>query len=123
MALHVTGAEGAGLIKSLGAAADDVVVAASKKGAHGRAWLGVGGYRALRPHPIVGAFKGVWKGNAAKLAARAAAALDPGAWWIVPLLASWVFVECGLLIRRWGTGRVAAGVVAEQHRAVRGRAA
>jgi hypothetical protein len=65
------------------------------------AWLRTGGARALaRPHVIVGIAKAFSKGNAEKLAARIAAAIDPRAWWLVPLLAAWLFVELGLLLRK-----------------------
>ncbi len=121
-ALHVTGKEGADLVKAssntaeAGAAAaksaddvilgarsmaDDAVVLAAQKGPGGVAWLRTGAYRVmLRPHPIVGILKGVYKGNAAELARRIAAALDPRARWLIPLLAAWVFVELALLASR-----------------------
>jgi hypothetical protein len=115
-ALYVTGKEGADLVKAgraarsaegaavaAGHAADETraVLAAARKGPVGVAWLRTGAYRAmLRPHWLVGIAKGLSKGNAEHLAQRLAAALDPRAWWLVPLLASWFFVELGLLLRR-----------------------
>ncbi|MCC6660124.1 MAG: hypothetical protein IT437_04480 [Phycisphaerales bacterium] len=102
-ALHVTQGEGAALIKAAdgGGEAARAVVLASRHGDAGRAWLRGGRWRAIgRPHALVGLFKAVYKGNAADLAARVASALDPRAWWLLPLLAGWVVVEAGLLSRR-----------------------
>jgi hypothetical protein len=111
-ALHIAGRDGADIVKgsrraayaaaSAGqAAAEEALVLAARKGAPGVAWLRAGAYRAMaRPHLLVGIGKMFYKGNAEKLAARIAAAIDPRAWWIVPLLAAWVFVELGFLVRR-----------------------
>lgn len=113
-ALHVTGKEGVDLVKASDAAgpaaraaADRAVVLAARRGESGRAWLRTGSWRVLaRPHPIVGVLKALYKGNAEALAARIAAALDPRAWWLLPLLAAWVVVEAALLVRRLAPGRV-----------------
>ncbi len=102
-ALHVTGKEGAELVKAAdtAAGADKALVMASRKGPAGVAWLRTGAYRALaRPHWLAGIGKALWKGNASALAARVAAAIDPRAWWIVSALAAWVVMELGLLLRR-----------------------
>jgi hypothetical protein len=99
-ALHVSGKEGAAIVRAAEASADAerALVLAARKGPAGVAWLRTG--RAfLRPHWIVGIAKAVTKGNASALAARIAETLDPRAWWIVPALAAWVFVELGLLAR------------------------
>jgi hypothetical protein len=110
-ALHVTGKDGAELVKAARAGergaltaeeASKVVVMAARKGEVGVAWMRAGAYRAmLRPHWLVGIAKAFYKGNAEQLAQRLAAALDPKAWWLVPLLGTWIFVELGLLIRRF----------------------
>ncbi len=82
-------------------ALEKLILKAGAKGEQGRAWLRAGGYRALlRPHPIVGAIKSVYKGHAIALVQRALERLDVAAWWLVPLLAAWTLVECGLLLRR-----------------------
>jgi hypothetical protein len=97
-ALHVTGKEGADLLKA-GESAEDLVIKASKKGRAGTNFLRSPAARTLmRPHLVVGLLKGIWKGNAAKLVSRALERLDPSAWWLVPLLAGWVVVEIGLLM-------------------------
>lgn len=114
LALHVTGAEGVRVLRAAenmadaaGAlrAADRAVVAAARKGPAGAAWLRLhGAKRLLRPHPLLGLVKGVYKGNVQELAVRVAAATDRHAWWIIPLLAVWVFAE-GVWIVRRVTGR------------------
>jgi hypothetical protein len=105
-ALHVTGKEGAEIVKAAAdgeyaaIGADKALVAAAAKGPAGTAWLRTGAWRALaRPHWLVGIAKGLYKGNAQALAARVAAEIDPRAWWIVPGLAAWVVMELGLLAR------------------------
>lgn len=114
LALHVTGKEGARVVKAAEGmadsatavrAADRLVVSAARKGPAGAAWLRLhGAKRLLRPHPLLGLVKGVYKGNVQELAVRVAAATDRHAWWIIPLLAVWVFAE-GVWIVRRVTGR------------------
>jgi len=117
-ALDITGKEGADLIKgatkaggtsarAASGAVEAAVVTAARKGPSGVAWLRTGAYRALaRPHWLSGLAKAFYKGNAQDLAARIAATIDPGAWWIIPLLATWTFLEFSLLARRfWPRGR------------------
>jgi hypothetical protein len=106
-ALHITGKEGASLVKGsvrAGATAADAsqaVILASAKGKHGIAWLRTGAWKAmLRPHALVGIAKGLWKGHAQDLAAHLASLIDPHARWLLPLLAAWVFVEAALVGRR-----------------------
>lgn len=123
-ALHVTGKEGADLIKtsakaetrSLKVAAEgteEAVVLAARKGPPGVAWLRTGGSRALvRPHFLVGIGKAVWKGNAAKAAARIADWVDPRATWLIPALGTWVFVELALIARRLWPRRATAKLAA-----------
>src|SRR5205823_855439 len=96
--------KGAG--RATGQGAERALVLASAKGDRGVAWLRAGGWRVLaRPHPLVGLAKGLWKGNVEHLAARLAASLDPRAWWLVPALAAWTFLELVLLARRFGGRR------------------
>jgi hypothetical protein len=107
-ALHITGKEGASLVKTGGKTGvragaqltEDAVVLAAKKGQPGIAWLRTSGYRAMtRPHLLVGVAKAFWKGNAEAAAARVAAILDPRAIWLIPALGTWVFIELALLAR------------------------
>jgi hypothetical protein len=100
-ALHVTGKEGAELLKA-GEAGEELVVKAAKKGKAGSAFLRTAAAKAvMKPHFVVGLLKGLWKGNAAKLVQRALERLDPSAWWLLPLLAAWVVVEAGWLAARF----------------------
>ncbi|MBX3358718.1 MAG: hypothetical protein KF745_09840 [Phycisphaeraceae bacterium] len=112
-ALHVTGKEGASLIKSAPAdaikATDAVVVAAARKGAAGTEWLRRRGYRRLlRPHPAVGVVKSVYKGNAQELVSRAIAATDGRSWWLIPLFAAWALVESALIAHRFAPRRLSS---------------
>lgn len=111
-ALHVTGKEGADLLKrgeALGAdgakAAERLVIEASKKGAAGAGWLKSGRAAALlKPHALIGLGKGVWKGNVSEAIQRFVEETRGIAWWLLPLTAGWVVLEVGLLGRKmlWG---------------------
>ena len=102
-ALGVLGRDAGELAIKAGADADKTILKAAAKGERGGAWLRAGGYRALmKPHALVGLLKGLRKGTLADLVARTIEALDGKAWWVVPLLAAWVFVELGLLLPRRG---------------------
>jgi hypothetical protein len=113
-ALRSTGKAGVDLAKSAEAlraagrvddavALERVLMTAGGKGHAGAAWLGRGGHRALlKPHPLLGMVKAVWKGNAQALVQRIMKTLDPTAGWAIPGLAAWVFVELALLARRFG---------------------
>lgn len=99
-ALGSTGRAGLDLLAEGGAAADKVVVKAAGK-AGGGAFLRSPAARVmLRPHPLLGVAKGLYKGTVPDLALRVVEAMDARAWWFIPLLASWVVVECGLVVRR-----------------------
>lgn len=132
-ALRVTGRPGvemvhaADALRSAGkiddaAAVERVLLTASTKGPAGARWLARGLYRPLlRPHPLVGLAKSLWKGNAQALVARAIERLDPSAQWALPVAGAWVFFEVALLLRRlWprsaptvgGPSRVSARSVA-----------
>lgn len=105
-ALYATGREGADLIKRAGPAADDAVLLAARKGPAGAAWLRAGSARALlRPHPLVGLLKGLWKGTLPDAAARIIERMGPQLWWATPAAAAWVLFEAGLLLRRVAIGR------------------
>jgi hypothetical protein len=116
-ALHVAGKEGADVVKgaekagsSAAAASERALVLAARKGERGVGWLRTGAWRVLaRPHPLVGLAKGLWKGNVEQLAARVAEALDPKAWWLVPLLGAWSVLELLLLVGRLGLWPERAG--------------
>ncbi len=117
VALRVTGREGIEMVRAAdamraagriddAAAVERVLIAASTKGPAGVHWLARGLYRPLlRPHPLVGIAKSLWKGNAQALVARAIERLDPSAGWALPGAAAWAFFEAALLLRRLGPGR------------------
>jgi hypothetical protein len=106
-ALHVTGREGLVLIKQ-GDEGAALVLKAATKGRAGAAFLRTKAARVLiRPHPVVGLLKALWKGNAEKAAQRFMERMDPKAWWIVPLLAAWLVVELGIMTRRFRKPRAA----------------
>ena len=72
------------------------------KGRAGAAWLARGLARPLlRPHPLIGIAKSIWKGNAQALVARAFESIDPFATWALPATAAWVFFEACLMLRRF----------------------
>jgi hypothetical protein len=112
-ALHATGEAGAGLLRTAdelraagrpaeAARAEGVLLKAAAKGPAGAAWLARGGARALlRPHWLVGALKGVYKGHASALVERALDRLGPHAWWVTGVLAAWAVLESGLFLRRF----------------------
>lgn len=99
-ALGSTGRAGLDLLAEGGVAAEKVVVKAAGK-AGGGAFLRSPAARALlRPHPLIGVAKGLYKSTIPELAVRVVEAMDARAWWFIPLLASWVVVESGLIVRR-----------------------
>lgn len=109
-ALHVTGSEGAAMLRRAGTAtpdaADALLEAAAGKGAAGTRFLSTPAAKALmRPHPLVGVAKGLGKGHAERLVTAMLDRIDPGAWWAVPLAAGWALFEALMLRRRFGVLR------------------
>lgn len=98
--LHVAGKEGVDLIKTGSKEAEQVLVIAARKGPSGIAWLRSGGARMLRPHPILGLLKGLYKGTLPQALARLAEKYDPLGWLVIPACALWVFLEVAWLWRR-----------------------
>lgn len=103
--LHIAGKEGVDIVKTSVRETETLLVMAAKKGERGIAWLRSGGYRLLRPHPIVGLLKGLRKGNLQEAITRAAAKYDPYGWMVIPACAAWVFLEASWLWRRLGVKR------------------
>jgi hypothetical protein len=99
--LHVAGKDGVDIVKASLRESENVLVMAAKKGDSGIAWLRSGGQRLLRPHLIVGALKGLQKGNIQQVVTRVAAEYDPYGWLVIPACASWVFLEAFGLLRRF----------------------
>lgn len=97
MLRHADELRGAGKVAEA-AKAETLVLRAARKGEAGGAWLKSPAARVLlRPHAVVGLAKSVWKGHAGELLERGLAwmlpRLDAHAWWLIPALAAWVFLE------------------------------
>lgn len=120
-ALHVAGDSGATIVKDAAklneAAASTAKVAdnaaplgestlikSARKGERGVRLLtnSRAGKILLKPHALVGLAKGLWKGNLANFAQRLVDRFGPNAWWLLPLLAAWTFVEVVLIARKVG---------------------
>ena len=102
-ALRTTGREGFDVIKAAGETGEKLVLKLARKGPAARAVLASPAGRALlRPHPLLGIAKALWKGNAEQLILRALDRIDPNAWWALPLAAAWAVVEFALLVARLG---------------------
>ncbi|MFZ4574904.1 MAG: hypothetical protein ACOYN0_10940 [Phycisphaerales bacterium] len=120
VALHITGEAGADLLKRAAkagpaevGAAERLVRAAARKGRAGAEFLKTPAARAmLRPHPLLGLLKSVWKGNAADAIARFAESIDPMGWWMVPAAAAWAVVEALLLLGGFRAARARKGETA-----------
>jgi hypothetical protein len=101
-ALASTGRAGVDTLIEQGARADTLLVKAAAKGERGVVFLKTPAAKAmLRPHPLIGIAKGLTKGTLPALALRAIEAMDARAWWFIPLLAAWVFVESAVIVRRF----------------------
>ncbi len=121
-ALHVAGDAGATIVKdaakvgesaassaakiaeNAAPVAETVLIKAARKGERGVRLLtnSRAGRILLKPHALVGLAKGLWKGNLAALAQRLVDRFGPNAWWLLPLLAAWTFVEVVLIARKLG---------------------
>lgn len=113
-ALHVTGGEGIRLIKTTARGADDALLIASRKGERGVAWLRSGNARLLRPHPLIGIVRGLYKQNVQKgVAAFTARYFDPYGWASIPAAAGWLVLELWWLWRRVTGTRATARRVAK----------
>lgn len=104
-ALIKTGDEGAKLVKTGAVEAEQLVLAAARKGDRGRAWLRLVGPGVIRPHPGLGLLKAWRAGRLEQLAERfVAEVLDPYYNYIMAGLASWLAIESVVLlsrVRRW----------------------
>lgn len=104
-AIHITGDAGAAVLKNgwkvaeksgpdAALAAEKLVTKAARKGAAGSAFLKTPAAKALlRPHPLIGLAKALWKGNAEKLLIELASRTDAKVWWILPLAGAWALLE------------------------------
>jgi hypothetical protein len=99
-ALHVAGKDGVDIVKASVRESEEILVMAARKGDPGIAWLRSGGQRLLRPHLIVGALKGLQKGNIQQVITRVASEYDPYGWLVIPACAAWMFLEAAWLWSR-----------------------
>lgn len=106
LALHVAPREGAELARLIAGAgqgeawAARALARAGEKGPAGVRLLQGAGRAMLRPHPLLGIAKAVWKGNAEDLITRVVDRVDPMAWWLIPAAAAWTLLELAMLWRR-----------------------
>ena len=54
----------------------------------------------VKPHPVVGVLKGLWKGTIPDAIPRLLERMGAEAWWLLPLLAAWAFLEATLIAAR-----------------------
>ncbi|MBI1190431.1 MAG: hypothetical protein GC200_07115 [Tepidisphaera sp.] len=106
-AMHAAAEESAAFLREAGksgqdlARADAALAKAAEKGPAGvRLLASRAGRLMLRPHPLLGLAKAVWKGNGAKLVTRLVDRVDPNAWWALPAAAAWLVIELGLMYRK-----------------------
>jgi hypothetical protein len=100
-ALHATGDTGVDLVRGGARQADEALLLAARKGRHGEAWLRSGRHHLLRPHPLIGLTKGLYKGNVQKAVVTLSDRyLDPYGWLLIPAAAAWLVLELSLVIRR-----------------------
>ncbi len=108
-ALHAAGDTGVDLVRSGARQADEAILLAARKGRHGEVWLRSGRHRLLRPHPLIGVTKGLYKGNLQKAAITLSDQyLDPYGWLLIPAAAAWLMLELSLLPRRFRRRAAAA---------------
>ena len=107
-AMHAAADEGSAFLRQASttgeaaARADAALAKAAEKGPAGvRLLASRAGRVMLRPHPLLGLAKAIWKGNGAKLITRLVDRVDPNAWWALPAAAAWLVIEFGLMYRKW----------------------
>lgn len=76
----------------------DWIASAAKHGPDGRRWLRTAVRVGVKPHPLLGLAKGMYKGNVPRFVPQLLQALDQAYWWFVPGLAVWLFLEVGFLV-------------------------
>lgn len=102
--LHAAGVDAVATVKLIDGAGTPGVKAAevaARKGQHGISFLRSPAARSLlKPHPIIGLLKGVWKGTLPDMLDRAVERLAPSGWWALPVLSLWILLECWLIWTR-----------------------
>lgn len=104
-ALWLYGGRGVRWLARSGTDESGALIAASRKGEAGLNWLRRGGALMLRPQPLIGVLKGVFKNNVPKLVLDALTRLR---WTLLPIASLWVVFEGWFLRRRWRRLRAVA---------------
>ncbi len=95
--LHAAGQDTVATVRIINDAGESgvkVAATAARKGPRGMAFLRSPQARALlKPHPIIGLLKGLWKGTIPDLLERAVERLSPSGWWVLPALCLWMLLE------------------------------
>ena len=77
---------------------EEALIRASRKGPAMSGWMQRGTWRALvKPHPLIGLVKGLYKGSIAAFVQRALEAMDVAAWWVMGACAAWLVLEIGMI--------------------------
>ncbi|MGE3182231.1 MAG: hypothetical protein AB7N71_11420 [Phycisphaerae bacterium] len=109
-ALLATGDDGVAALRA-GGSQIQWIEQAARRGAEGRRWLRSAARIGLRPHPLLGIAKGLYKGNVPRFVPNLLKAIDRACWWFVPALATWLFLELMTIAR---FGRTSARKKAEE---------
>lgn len=106
-ALRLTGSNGLDFLRHAAPlapnprTADQLLLAAARKGPPGGQWLRHGNAAALlKPHALIGLTKVFYKGDAPDLARKLAALADAHAWYLIPALAAWITLESWSIARK-----------------------
>lgn len=103
VAIHLNGGATAKVLREATDVGDDVSVIsrAARKGRAGLELLASKPGRAmLKPRPLLGLAKGVWKGNLEKLITRVLDGFDIAAWWLFPFAVAWSVAEVAWILRK-----------------------
>jgi len=109
--LHILGSAGVTTLKTAAKsgpqatkAAESLLLQVARKGRAGANFLNSNAAKAiLKPHPLLGIAKAIWKGNAQKALSLLADRTDPHGWWILPAFAAWCVFELIILAARFRT--------------------
>lgn len=106
-ALHIGGDSTLAWLAKNGPESEALLLKASTKGPAGIAYAASPKRLPLllRPHPLVGLTKGLYKGNLQAAVSRVIDALGAAAWWLLPLVGGWASVELWLLLRKLASSR------------------
>lgn len=104
-AIYRSGPDGVRIVTRGDNVAAEALLLVSKKGDEGLAWLRHNRARLLRPHPLLGLTKSLWKGNLHRGLLHLQQLLDRYVWVVLPALLLWAVAECLLVRRTWRDAR------------------